>query len=262
MSKDSYKDWTEMSVLLVGALGIGTVGFLSENLSDTVSSKCPETKNSENVKKAGNVAIGTAIGIIIMAIANKFGFSNSVMGRSGLLILISLGMIIIGAISLSLSSPNHNNSKPPANQTPEPNDDQTVQSTEGRLGSILLGFGLGILVPTLIKLFLSMKNKNPDGNVNSNNEIAVAFGTFTLSIFATIVGSWSWNNFNKCKDSKTNTASVFNGIATIVSALLSVYCIVFGYLRATGSGSSALMSNFVRNPKQYVKDYKSKSLPF
>ena len=78
MSTESNKNWTEMSVLLVGALGIGTVGFLSENLNDTVSSKCPETKNLENIKKAGNVAIGTAIGIIIMAIANKFGFSNSV----------------------------------------------------------------------------------------------------------------------------------------------------------------------------------------
>ena len=251
MSTDSNKDWTEMSVLLVGALGIGTVGFLSENLNDTVSSKCPETKNLENVKKAGNVAIGTAIGIIIMAIANKFGFSNSVMGRSGLLILISIGMIIIGAISISSSS----NPTPPADQTVDQTADQTGQTTEGRLGSILLGFGLGILVPTLIKLFLSMKNN--DSNVNSNNEIAVAFGTFTLSIFATIVGSWSWNNFNKCKDSETNTASVFNGIATIVSALLSVYCIVFGYLRATGSSRSNLMSNFVRNPRQTVRDARS-----
>lgn len=233
----SNKNWGEWGVLMFGALGIGTIGFLSTNLNDTVSAKCPENGNSEGLRKASNVALGTAIGIIIMAFSNKFDFNKSGMGRTGLIIAIGMVMLIIGAISFS----------PPTDSGIHLIDDEKAKtcSTQQRLGTILLGFGLGILIPSLIKLFVSIKNKGGGyESMKRNNELAVAFGTFILSLFATIVGSWSWNNFNSCKYSKSNVSSGFNGFATIVAALLTVYCIVFGVLRARNNVVATYMANF------------------
>ena len=97
-----------------------------------------------------------------------------------------------------------------------------------------------------------MKNKKGDAeSMKRNNELAVAFGTFILSLFATIVGSWSWNNFNNCKYSKSNVASGFNGLATIVAALLTVYCVIFGILRARNNVIADYMSNFSKS-KEFV----------
>ena len=90
----SNKNWGEWGVLTFGALSIGTIGFLGTTLNDIVSDKCPETDNSKGLKKASNVAIGTAIGIIIMAFANKFDFNKSGMGRTGLIIAIGIAMLI------------------------------------------------------------------------------------------------------------------------------------------------------------------------
>lgn len=240
----SNKNWGEWGVLMFGALGIGTMGFLSTNLNDTISANCPEMKNSTGLTKASNVAIGTAIGIIIMAFSNKFNFTKTGMGRSGLLIAIAIGMLIIGAISVS----------PPSSDTGiNLIDDEKAKtcSTQERLGTILLGFGLGIIVPALIKLFVNIKNKDSDVNsMKKNNELAVAFGTFILSLFATIVGSWSWNNFNKCNN-VSNIASGFNGLATIITALLTIYCVVFGILRAKNNKIADYMSNFSKS-KEFV----------
>ena len=265
-----YKNYLKVGISgTIGGIGLGTamITFIWSitNTSAAVTLLCLaampfitallgflflKEKISLNVWAA---IIMAALGIIIMAFANKFDFNKSGMGRTGLIIAIGMAMLIIGAISLS----------PPDSHDTGIHliDDEKAKtcSTQERLGTILLGFGLGILIPALIKLFVSSKNKAGDTeSMKRNNELAVAFGTFILSLFATIVGSWSWNNFNNCKYSKSNVSSGFNGFATIIAALLTVYCVVFGILRARNNVVADYMSNFSKSKEFVMKKTASK----
>jgi hypothetical protein len=248
MSETTKKGWGQWGLLVVASIGIGAIGLLSNDMYDTVAASCPEkTKDNKHMRQAGSVTIGTAIGLFILAFSNKFNFNGTPLGRSGLMIMLGLGMIIIGAISFA---------KPV--KVDDKNGEESMEetcSTQERLGSVLLGFGLGIIIPSIIKLFVSLKDKGEDPV--RINQLSVAFGTFIITLYATIVGSWSWNNFDKCDKTKPNLASTLNGISTVFAALICVYAIMFGVLRSRNSPVADYMADFSKS-KDYVRTRFSK----
>ena len=252
--------WGQFAILTMAAIAVGCTGIFSQILAGYSEHSCPNDKSEavaadssvtddhgsvaltnatgENsaISNAGIIALGSGIGIFVNALINKFMPGNgggplaSTKSRMMMVMLIAVGMIVIGSISISSA---------PAD-TPE---EQALQLQRQRhLGGIVLGFGIGLIVPALLKFLTEMGMSKLAGSENASdaaskmNRVGVAGGAVVLGLYSTVIGSWAWNNYNKCN--KTTDGSMhghmfatLNGISTIIAAVLTVYCAVYMFYK-------------------------------
>ena len=275
------KNWGEFSMLMASGIGIGLVGIFADSTVTYTTQTCaPTTKSSldpddsggsdqkDNSKNAATslenvnqclsgaaVAIGTGVSIIIFALCNKFNLLNTPRNRSIFLLIVASALIIIGGISLSIKLETVTDSG--VDYLKEKEKVEKNLASQSRLGGIVLGFGLGIIMVMIPKLIIALVAK---GELQTNseklekaNQLTVAGSTFLSALFATIIGSWSWNIYNKCSMNEFNPlkekmpgdgARGITGFATVMSALLCVYAAVFFILRASNHPAAKIMSNF------------------
>lgn len=248
----SNKNWGEFSMMMITGTGILVAGIFSDSTASSAAKSCVagpvvgstgsvSQKTTNAVTSSGAVAIGTGMSIILFALSNKFNLLSTPRGRSIFMMIIATAMIIIGGISLSVKINNDNI---------DDNDSQV----QARIGGIILGFGIGIILASLPKLIVSLASKgkmaeNPEF-LKKVNQLVLAGSTTLMALFAVIIGSWSWNINNKCQssaDGKLNDpgpAPVINGIFTVLTALLCVYSAVYFGFRVVDSPVADVMSNF------------------
>jgi len=246
------KNWGEFSMMMVTGIGICIAGIFSEDTATNASTSCsstiagsdgtvtPSTLNA--VTSGGAVAIGTGISIILFALSNKFNLLSTPRGRSIFMMVMATAMVIIGGISLSIKVDTNDD------------DDEGNAQKQARLGGIILGFGIGIVLAALPKLIISLATKGKmadDANyLKKVNQLVLAGSTTAMALFVVIIGSWSWNINNKCKassvgkDMNSSASPAINGIFTVLSALLCVYSGVYFGFRAADSPIADVMSNF------------------
>ena len=248
------KNWGEFAILMLTGVGIATTGIFSESTINTTAAICSTTALAPVIKEgpvsavtaASTVAIGAGVSIVLFALSNKFDLLSTPGKRSVFMMILAACMITIGSISLSIRGGS---------------DDDTEEKllAQSRLGGIVLGFGLGIILISIPKLIVSLAGggkQTNDAHLTKVNQITVAGSTATMTLFATIIGSWSWNIYGKCKkqtpddpmekelEKKAADAAMLNGIATVVSALLCVYAGVYFGFRVAGSPIADTLSNF------------------
>jgi hypothetical protein len=114
-----------------------------------------------------------------------------------------------------------------------------------RLSGIILGLGIGIIVVSIPRFIMTFGNKTASEIIDVNKSVtAVAIGL--ISLFTTVIGSWSWNLRSRCKTIKNNNGlSVVNVISTIIASLVCVLAFVYfgyhvrkGYKKATGTSAT------------------------
>ena len=250
------KNWGEFAILMLTGAGIGVSGIFSEANTHNVASVCSPTTGDvsaedgsssqetiQAVTSAGSVAIGAGVSIIVFALSNKFNLLSTNKGRSIFMMMMAVGLIIIGGISLSIKT----------NAAMDESDKLLAQS---RLGGIVLGFGLGIILTVSSKLIITAVGKGKSsvddpGFRKKVDQLAVSGSTTMMALFATIVGSWSWNVYNKCEASTSSGSllkgkglSVINGITTVLAALLCVYSAVYFGFRAADNPIADTLANF------------------
>ena len=160
------------------------------------------------------------------------------------MMLLAASLMTIGSISLSIKT----------NMKLTEDEKSLAQS---RLGGIVLGFGLGITLIAIPKLIVGLATagrlEGDPAYLTRVNQLTVSGSTTAMALFATIVGSWSWNVYGKCKkvagedpDKRADAESTatFNGIGTVVAALLCVYSGVYFGFRVAGSPIADTLSNF------------------
>lgn len=262
----SDKNWGEFSMMMITGTGILVAGIFSDSTASSAAKSCvtgsiagtvsQETTNA--VTSSGAVAIGTGMSIILFALSNKFSLLSTPRGRSIFMMILASAMIIIGGISLSVKINNDNI---------DDIDDIDTQ-VHARLGGIILGFGIGIILASLPKLIISFASKgkmtqNPEF-LKKVNQLVLAGSTTLMALFAVIIGSWSWNINNKCQSSDDGNlnhhgpAPIINGIFTVLTALLCVYSAVYFGFRVVDSPVADVMSNFKK--MQNVATSKAKSV--
>jgi hypothetical protein len=251
----SNKNWGEFSMMMVAGAGILIAGIFSESTATSAADACFSTSvvstdgsvspaTTDAVTSGGAVAIGTGISIILFALSNKFNLLSNPQGRSIFMMMLASAMIIIGGISLSVK----------VNTVDNANDSNTDAQTQARLGGIVLGFGIGIILAALPKLIVSFTTKgkmgqNPDF-LKKVNQLVLAGSTTLMALFAVIIGSWSWNISNKCaassgvKSMNSGAAPVVNGIFTVLTALMCVYSAIYFGFRVADSPVADAMSDF------------------
>ena len=251
----SNKNWGEFSMMMVAGAGILVAGIFSESTATSAANACFSTPDittdgsvspatTDAVTSGGAVAIGTGISIILFALSNKFNLLSNPQGRSIFMMMLATAMIIIGGISLSVK----------VNTVDNDNDRNNDAQTQARLGGIVLGFGIGIILAALPKLIVSFTTKGKMGQnpefLKKVNQLVLAGSTTLMALFAVIIGSWSWNISNKCASSasavtmESGVSPVINGIFTVLTALMCVYSAVYFGFRVVDSPVADVMSDF------------------
>jgi hypothetical protein len=268
------KNWGEFSVLMLSGISIGLAGIFADGTTQraTSSQGCRPLlqggrvarnaktkpvnhtllKNQEAdgsvpprdgiaVVTASSVAIGTGVSIILFAFTNKFNLLSTPRGRSIFMMIMASALVIIGSLSISIKN----------DLDAEPEDRAAAQ---GRLGGIILGFGLGLILVALPKLIISLVTK---GRMTTDpvylkkvNQLVTAGSACALSLFATIVGAWSWHINDKCLTSTQGghypqgAAPTINSIATVAASIFCVYTAIYFGFRAADSPIADILSNF------------------
>lgn len=256
-SSSPNKNWGEFGVLIATGLGIGVVGMFSEGTINNTVKLCPSrgsggaddatgytSKMISAVTAASAVAIGAGVSIIVFALSNKFNLLTSPNKRSIFMMILAAGLMTIGSISLSIKL-----------NTKLTEEEKLL--AQSRLGGIVLGFGLGITLIAIPKLIVGLSRagglEGDSAYLTRVNQLTVSGSTTVMALFATIVGSWSWNIYGKCKKVATEdpdkradaeSTATFNGLGTVLAALLCVYSGVYFGFRAAGSPIADMLSNF------------------
>ncbi len=237
--------WGEFTLTTIAAIGITLVGGLANNMSNL--NTCETTTYGDKKPAfgyAGTVAIGTGIGTFVNILSQKFNLQLSEIGKLILLLIIGFAIMIIGSIAMAYSEKMDS----PSDLDDLENDVKHLKELAG----VVLGFGLGLIIPALIKIILLYTNSKVSGQSGDyNTQVALALGTSVFSLFATIIGSWAWNKYDQCaKDNEGEEiggsgAAGLNGFATVLSALITVVCCVFAGFRLAGRHDMAdAMYNF------------------
>jgi len=245
------KNWGEFAILMLTGIGIGATGIFSESTVNNTAKICSPDDPASGITKeavqavtaASSVALGTGISIVLFALSNKFDLLSTPARRSLFMMILAGTMITIGSISLSIRASS--------------SDDDEKLLAQSRLGGIVLGFGLGVILIAIPKLIVMLATggrlQTDTAHLTKVSQITVAGSTVVMSLFATIIGSWSWNIYGKCKKPATGDslqskaagdAATINGVATVLSALLCVYAGIYFGFRVAGSPIADTLSNF------------------
>jgi len=177
-----------------------------------------------------------------------------------LLLIISIITIIIGSVAMNFAA----RSEDPNNIN---QDDDIHHLTE--LAGVILGYGLGLLMPILLKFAVIYFNTKSDANKEHNSQIAMFAGIAICSLFALIVGCWSWSSYDNCKHNYNNqdignsAGAGINGFVTILSVLIFIICCVYMISRAAGKHNIAdAIYNFRKTTTSAVSSVAKKASTF
>jgi hypothetical protein len=218
-------------LMLTGAAGVGVVGLLSAGLNSiSATAGCaPDGVAFEAAGTTSMVAFGAALGIAIHALSNTFNLMAKPETMGLVLLLITVVILILGSIIISL--------RIATDDTEEIKKAKTQKMMN--VGGMMIGCALGIFIPSIMGLLLSGRKSNDDKSPKKESNVkkqSTAIGGALLGLLATVVGSWSWNGYNKCRADPTNTGTdmslteglnVVNAIFTVISGLYFVYCVAY-----------------------------------
>lgn len=230
-------------LMLTGAAGVGVVGLLSAGLNSiSATAGCaPDGVAFEAAGTTSMVAFGAALGIAIHALSNTFNLMAKPETMGLVLLLITVVILILGSIIISL--------RIATDDTEEIKKAKTQKMMN--VGGMMIGCAIGIFIPSVTGMLLS--RRKTAGSVDpsaqeSTKKASTAIGGALLGLLATVVGSWSWNGYNKCRGvrggagpaNSTQGLNVVNAIFTVISGLYFVYCVAYVIKCKRGSGCSPI----------------------
>jgi len=226
----------EMIIGLTTALSMGIVGGLSSHISDLPSCR---TKNSEQVGLTSSVGIGFAISLFCLTLLSKLSQSSNPKISQNTemigIIITSIVLVILGSLSVNASQKENINLENPIETA---TDTVRFALLQKKLGTIILGLGIGILIPVVIKFILTLtQSDNPF--ISKIHSLVTMFALLAVAIFTSVIGIWSWSNFNACEAlskqedgtsspdiEKGKGARTANGFFTVIATLMALLIII------------------------------------
>ena len=229
-------------LMLTGAAGVGVVGLLSAGLNSiSATAGCaPDGVAFEAAGTTSMVAFGASLGIAIHALSNTFNLMAKPETMGLVLLLITVVILILGSILISL--------RIAADDTEEIKKAKTQKMMN--VGGMMIGCAIGIFIPSVTAMLLSRRKTagTVDEGTAGTKKASTAIGGALLGLLATVVGSWSWNGYNKCRGvrggagpaNSTQGLNVVNAIFTVISGLYFVYCVAYVIKCKRGPGCSPI----------------------
>ena len=227
-------------LMLTGAAGVGVVGLLSAGLNSiSATAGCaPDGVAFEAAGTTSMVAFGAALGIAIHALSNTFNLMAKPETMGLVLLLITVVILILGSIIISL--------RIATDDTEEIKKAKTQKMMN--VGGMMIGCAIGIFIPSVTGMLLSRRKTagTVDEGTAGTKKASTAIGGALLGLLATVVGSWSWNGYNKCRagsskpPDSTQGLNVVNAIFTVISGLYFVYCVAYVIKCKRGPGCSPI----------------------